>query len=365
MKKLLCVLCAVLAIAGCKQEKSDKPVVQIAALYPMSGDGAFLGDTARKVADWFISDFEKNNPNAKYKYRVIFEDVQFSATKAAIAVQKVVAIDKVDAMMSIQSSVAMVLNSVAEKNKIVQLSFAADPRVATGDYNFRISTGLDNIINMTFDKMKAQKMKTFSTVALANDAASVAVIDEFKKSAAQNNDIKLLSSYSINAGDKNFDTILQKIKIKNPDILVFEALTPESDLFLRAMRKTKMNIPVTGIWTIASLKDKSLAEGMWYVDDAGATDKFMSEFKTVIGGDETNYGEYVYTILATLVNAWESADAPAGQKPTPENVVASIMKNTAGLNTALGNLTIQSDGSISLPGVMKQIKNGEQILITE
>ena len=367
MKKLLAILCMALSLVACDKNDNpqNKPVVQIAALWPMSGDGAFLGDTAKKIADWFVADFEKNNPNAKYKYRVVFEDVQFSAAKAATAGQKVANADHVDAMMAIQSSVAFVLNPIAEKNKIIQLSFAADPRAATGEYNFRISTGLKNIVDMTFAEMKKHKMKKFSTVVLTSDAGSVAVVDEFKKLAKSNKDVKFVSSYAINPGDKNFDTMLQKIKMEKPDILVIEALTPESDLFLRAMKRNGVDIPVTGIWTLGSLKDKTLAEGMWYVDDAGATDDFMRDFERVIGGTETNYGEYVYTILAAFVNAWEKADSESGQKPTPENVVKSMLENTGGYKTALGTLEIQKDGSISLPGVMKQIKNGEQVLLAK
>ena len=104
---------------------------------------------------------------------------------------------------------------------------------------------------------------------------------------------------------------------------------------------------------------------MWYVDDAAATPEFMKQFEHVIGGKATNYGEFVYTMLNVLTNAWENAEAESGQKPAPENVVKSIMKNTAGLKTPLGTLAIDADGSIALPGVMKQIKNGEQVIIKE
>ena len=365
MKKILCVLCALFAITGCDREQSNKPVVKIAFLYPMSGDGAIFGATAKKISDWYISEFEKNNPNAKYKYEVIFEDAQWSASKTATLANKVIAADNADAMLSMTSSQAMVMNPIAEKNKVIQLSFAADPKAAHGDFNFRIATSAKNVAERTFEYMNKNKLKTFSTVVLTSDAGSVAVIDEFKHVALENKNVKMKSAYSINPGDKNFDVMLAKIKKESPDILVVEALPPESDLFLRAMYRANVKIPVTGIWTIPALTDKSLVNGMWYVDDAAATPEFVKQFERVIGGKATNYGEFAYTMLNVLTNAWENADAESEHKPIPENVVKSIIENTEGLKTPLGTLTIDSDGGIALPGVMKQIKNGEQVIIEE
>lgn len=368
MKKLLCVLCMALSLCACDKQNNNpqnKPVVKIAFLYPMSGDGAVFGDTAKKISDWYISEFEKNNPNAKYKYKAIFEDVQWSASKTATLANKVITADNADAMLSMTSSQAMVMNPIAEQNKVIQLSFAADPKAAKGNFNFRIATSAKNVAERTFEYMNKNKLKTFSTVVLTSDAGSVAVVDEFKRVASKNKNVKMKSVYSINPGDKNFDVMLAKIKKESPDILVVEALPPESDLFLRAMYRANVKIPVTGIWTIPALTDKSLVEGMWYVDDAATTQEFMKQFEHVIGGKATNYGEFAYTMLNVLTNAWEKADTESGQKPAPENVVKSIMKNTDGLKTPLGTLTIDDDGGIALPGVMKQIKNGEQVIIEE
>ena len=363
MKKLLSILCMALSLVACDGEKSNKPVVKIAMLYPMSGDGAVFGDTAKKISDWYLSEFEKNNPNAKYKYKAIFEDAQWSASKTATIAQKVIAVDNADAMLSMTSSQGMVMNPIAENNKVIQMSFAADPKVAIGDFNFRIATSAPNVVKKTFEYMKKNNMKTFSTVVLTSDAGSVTVVEEFKRLVATNKGIKMKSAYAINPGDKNFDVMIAKIKKESPDILVVEALPPESDLFLRMMRRSGMKMPVTGIWTIPALNDKSLVEGMWYVDDAAATPEFMKQFESVIGGKATNYGEFVYSMLNVLTNAWEKADAEPGKKPLSENVVKAIMENTNGLETALGVLSIEPDGSITLPGVMKQIKNGEQVIL--
>ena len=164
MKKLLCVLCMALSLFACDKQNENpqnKPVVKIAFLYPMSGDGAVFGETAKKISDWYLSEFEKNNPNAKYKYKAILEDAQFSISKTVMVAQKVTSMDKVDAMLSLTSSQGMVMNPIAEQKKVIQMSFAADPKVADGEFNFRIATDIKNVVEKTFDHMKKNNLKTF------------------------------------------------------------------------------------------------------------------------------------------------------------------------------------------------------------
>ena len=67
MKKLLYVLCAVLAIAGCGREKSDKPVVKIGGILPLTGGAAQMGTAAKNGAIMAVEQLNKNTQN-KYKY---------------------------------------------------------------------------------------------------------------------------------------------------------------------------------------------------------------------------------------------------------------------------------------------------------
>ena len=58
MKKWLLSLCMVLALVACDDKKETaqtdaRHVVKIGVLYPMSGDAAAFGDSAKKAADLF------------------------------------------------------------------------------------------------------------------------------------------------------------------------------------------------------------------------------------------------------------------------------------------------------------------------
>ena len=365
MKKWLWVLCMVLAFVACKDEKkvgtNTRPVIKFAALYPLSGDGAQYGETAQKVAEMFFEDFNQKNPQAKYDYQVIFEDVQWSAAKTANAVKKVIDFDKVSAVFAISSSQGMVINPIAEQNKVIQLSYAVDSNVAKGKYNFTISTSISKIADMTIEKMKQHDVKKVAFITLASDMASIKVAEEIASKLKQNN-MENVGEYMVNPQETDFVIMLEKIRKSAPDIIVFEALPPIGDLILQRMKVLNINIPVTGIWTLTTLNDKALAEGAWFVDDGEATQEFVDEYNQKIDTKGTHYGEYMYTILTVLTNAFENAPAQKGQIPDTSDVIETMMKQTKGLNTALGVLDINEEGEIGLSGTYKQVKDGKIII---
>ena len=363
-------LCVVLALMACKDDKKEatqadnKPTIKFAALYPLSGDGAQYGKTAQNVYQMFMEDFYKNNPNAKYDYEVIFEDVQWSAAKAATAMQKVVFADKVSAVFAITSSQGMVINPIAEQNKIIQLSYAVDSKVADGKYNFTISTSISKIADMTIAKMREHNVKRVAFITLSSDIASVKVTDAIVSMLEQNN-MENVGQYMINNEEKDFSIMLEKIKNSSPDIIIFESLPPTADLVLRRMKLMGINIPVTGIWTMTSLNDKSLADGFWFVDDGEATHDFVERYEQRVGTKGTHYGEYLYTILTVLTNAFENAPVSSGNIPDTADVVKTIMNKTKGMNTALGVLDINENGEIGLSGTYKKMENGKVVKLEE
>ncbi len=368
MKKIILSLMFILAFGACKDQKADKqqakPIVKFAALYPLSGDGAQYGKTAQEVSEMFLEDFAKSHPDSKYDYQVLFEDVQFSTAKTATAMRKVVDIDKVSAVFAITSSQGMVINPIAEKNKVIQLSYAVDSNVAEGKYNFTISTSIPKIADMTLAKMKKNNVKKVAFITLASDIGSIKVAEKIA-SKLKENDIENVGEYMINPQETDFLMILESIRKSKPDLIVFESLPPTADLVLYRMKALNMDIPVTGIWTLTSLNDKTLAEGFWFVDDGEATKEFVDRYTKRVETKGTHYGEYLYTMLTVLTNAFEKTPASKGKIPDTSDVVETMMKTTKGMSTALGILDINENGEIGLSGTYKKIQDGKPVPLEE
>ena len=72
--------------------------------------------------------------------RLIVEDSKGCDSQAAVTImQKLVSIDRVEAVYSLCSNVALAVHSIAESNKVVHFGCASNPKVRElGDYMFRI-----------------------------------------------------------------------------------------------------------------------------------------------------------------------------------------------------------------------------------
>lgn len=83
MRQFVVLLSVFLLLAACnkesKSQKDTRSVVKIGVLYPMSGDGAFFGDSAPKATGLFFKEFDAKN--AKYRYDIVWEDSQSSPAK--------------------------------------------------------------------------------------------------------------------------------------------------------------------------------------------------------------------------------------------------------------------------------------------
>lgn len=371
-KKLLAILVIVIIIFGAWKifnqtqnlEASDKPTIKIVALYPMTGDGAVYGETAKKVAGKFMSDWEAAHPNAKYKYEIVYEDMQISPQRAIIAANRHISAGDTDVFLSILSSVSQALNPVAEKNKIITLSFALDPSASKGFYNFRIGMDVTQGTLKLLNKMEQMGVKRVSVVNAVETSSEILATDILQQLKVQNK-ISVVGTHKFNPGERDFGLLVQKIAQEKPDMIILETNPPESDLFLTAIKKHKIKIPVTGWQFIEVVQNKELAEGMFGVDPVSADEMFLKEFSQELDGNVTYYSEYTYLMLSVITNAFEKTEPTNNQKASTKELAQAILNETNGLKTPLGKLNIDSEGSILLPSVIHKVVNGKPVVVED
>jgi ABC-type branched-subunit amino acid transport system substrate-binding protein len=363
MKKLFLTfgLLVAIALGGCDDApQTGKPVVTIVALYPMSGDAAIYGETSRKITDWFLADFDKNNPNAKYKYHVVFEDIQMSPVAALNAVNKHISKKDTDVFVNMLSSVSQVIAPVTNKNKIPTLNFVADNSGNMGDYNFRITVDVPAGVTRLLDKMEKQGIKKIAIVHQI-EQSHIIPAEEMLLQIKNRKNFTLTGHYQFNAGEKDFAILIQKIAREHPDMIVVGANPPESDLFAMAVKKQKVSIPLTGFQFPETVVNKSLVEGMWGLETATANKEFKDKFKEIVGGDSTYYSEYTYAMLDVITNAYEKIGT--GTKPINDMLVKSILENTINLKSPFGKLNINpKTGDIFVPTEIRQVKTACRLL---
>ena len=355
MKKILCMLCALFPIAGCDREKSNKQVIKIGVLYPLTGDGAFLGESAKIATKMFFEDYAKT----KYKYELVWEDSMANPATAVSAVRKLINYDKVDVIFDLYSSVGLAVSPITNENKTPHLTFAQDKNISKGFYNWRVVTP----DKKTGEKMllALQKRKLKNIVAVVENAAgNLSLYDGFKDAAKNDKNIKI-TEMKVNPGERDFNVIIDKINKISPDAVMTVLHSPEIDIFMRQAKTHDVQAPITGLQSFTFLKDKSLADGGWYVDVSMANQDFINRYNKITNNAPTSFAENFYTLLLVAVTNFESFDT----KPTTEEFINNL-KSLDGVMAPIGKLVYDSnEQNIETDASVRLVKDGNVIKLDE
>ena len=355
MKKLLCVLCMALSLWACDRQQSNKPVVKIGVLYPLSGDGAFLGESAKIAAKMFFQDYA----NTKYKYELIWEDSQANPATAVSAVRKLINYDHVDVVFDLYSSVGLAVSPITNENKTPHLTFAQDKNISKGFYNWRVVTPDKRTGEKMLSALQNRKLKNVVAV-VENAAGNLSLYEGFKEAAKGDKNIKI-TEMKINPGERDFNVLVNKINKMTPDAIVTVLHSPEIDVFMRQAKAHNVNVPITGLQSFTFLKDKSLADGGWYVDVSMANADFMDRYNKITNNAPTSFAENFYTLLLVAVTNFESFDT----KPTPEDFINNL-KNIDGVVAPIGKLVYDAnEQNIETDASVRLVKDGTVIKLDE
>ena len=348
MKKLLCVLCMALSLVACDKQNenpTNKPVIKIGMMLPLSGDMAEYGAATKRA----IEMVKQDTKDTKNHYEFILEDSGADTAKASTIIRKLVFTDKINAVMGYISSTAMVVAPIANENKIPAIWFVTAPEASYGDYSFRLLANFADGTKMLANKIKSTKKKNVAVVYQNVPAMSYLISDMMP---ILKKDLKIVLNEDFLPDEKNFFTLLQKIKKANPDYIILEGMPPSADIFIKQMRENNINIPVTGYQLIGMMNNLDGNDGIWDVDTPQATPEFFARYKKLGGKDNIYYADYVYTMLMALINGFENA--------SPDNMNEFIAAS-AKIKSPIGELKVSSDKDLIITNnIYQHIVDGKK-----
>ena len=329
----------------------DKPVVRIGFSMPLSGAAAKFGRAAQRGVRLFFENFDAGT--AHFRYEVVFEDNRFQSAAAVTSARKMIAANRVNAIASFASHIGGAINPVAERSGVIHISLSTDPAVAAGDYNFTLVSSARDKAQIMVRHLQAQGAKTIDYVFELTSVQQV-FLDTLKSEIAGTG-IEIGNLYSVHRGERDFRPILRRIATDPPDAIFAQFFMPEIAIFLRQYHQMEMTIPVVSVESFSFLEDKSLADGFYYGDGAQGTDDFIKRHGSAV----TNYAEYSYAIMQILTKAFESnPDAVCSTA-----AARAILKKTSGMDTAIGPITTNPNGTIDAPGTLRKIENGKTVIV--
>src|SRR3989344_4197936 len=293
MKKVITTV-VVLLVAGIAiytlKAENDVGVVKIGVVSPLTGGKAQVGEGLREAIKLAQKDFG----NTKKQYEFVFEDSGGDPKKSASAVQKLVSIDKVNALISIASQDGNITAEAAESARIPHIAIANDSKITEGDYNFVHWTPVDTQAALFVDELQRRGVMKVEIFGENNDS-SIAAIDSFKKNS-EGTGIEVVWAENFNKGETDFRTMIIKMKGANPELIMLQAFSPSIEILAGQLKELKVNIPVSSITNIGVAKDLKVFEGVWYVSGGQPSEEFNSKFKAQTGYDSTIGAHYGYEV---------------------------------------------------------------------
>jgi branched-chain amino acid transport system substrate-binding protein len=365
MKKTIAAFAAVLATlatTGTTLRAQDEiPVGEFAAL---TGGSASFGQSSHKGTALAIDEINAAGGVLGKKLKLITEDDQSVAGQPATIVRKLIAQDKVVAVLGeVRSSATIEAAPICQENKIPLISPAAtNPKVTeVGSYISRICF-IDPFQGTVMAKFAISKgWKKLAVLTDVKQDYSVGLAQFFKEGILKNGG-EIVKEQSYSTGDKDFKAQLTSIKPAKPDAIFVPGYYAEVALIGKQARLLGIKVPLLGGdgWVGDSLLKVagSSLDGSFFSCHFSAEDKsavvqdFVKKFKAKYNEPPDDMAALGYDSAVILAEAIKTAGTTAGDKLS---AAIAATKNHAGIT---GNITLDEHRNATKPAVILTIAGG-------
>ena len=359
---ILLIICNLIWV-GC-QKKVEEKVVKIGAVLVLTGPDAKAGQSAKQGIEMAVEEINASGGVKSRKIKVIYEDDGGEPQKSVSAVQKLINVDKVLAILGpMWSSCVLAVAPIVESKGVVILSpTASSPKITyAGDYIFR-NTYSDAIEGAKTAEFASKELKYGKAgILFINNDYGVGLKDAFKRKFEELGG-KIVIDEGYDPKTTDFRTILVKVKERSPEVIYIAGYSEMGQL-LRQMRETGIKIPVLScimfeISDIAKVAGKA-AEGVIYAypsydPEKGneITLKFAKKFKEKYGTLPDPEAAFSYDAVKILALAMEKGGF------TSEDIKNALYK-IKGYNGITGKTSFDENGDVIKPVGFKRVHNGK------
>jgi branched-chain amino acid transport system substrate-binding protein len=365
MKKTIAAFAAVLATlatTGATLRAQDEiPVGEFAAL---TGGSASFGQSSHKGTQLAIDEINASGGVLGKKLKLITEDDQSVAGQPATIVRKLIAQDKVVAVLGeVRSSATIEAAPICQENKIPLISPAAtNPKVTeVGSYISRICF-IDPFQGTVMAKFAISKgWKRLAVLTDVKQDYSVGLAQFFKEGIVKNGG-EIVKEQSYSTGDKDFKAQLTSIKPAKPDAIFVPGYYAEVALIGKQARLLGIKVPLLGgdgwvgdslLKVAGSSLDGSFFSCHFSADDKSeAVQNFVKKYKAKYGAVPDDMAALGYDSAVILAEAIKTAGTTAGDKLS---AAIAATKNHTGIT---GNITLDEHRNATKPAVILTIGGG-------
>ena len=383
MRKVLSVACIGMllatALTGCGGDKKGSgDTIKIGGNLEMTGGSASYGKSAQNGIKLAIDAANANGGVLGKKIEFVVADNKSEAAEATNAMQKLIAQDKVIAVIGPNlSSASIAATSINTSANVLAITpMGTNPNVTvdkdgkTKDFMFRACfiDPFQGTVMATFAKDKVNAKNVAILVDNSSDYAKG--LAQFFKEAFTKGGGKIVAEESYLQKDTDFKATLTKIKASNPDMIYVPGYYQEVGMIVKQAREMGLNVPMAGGdgWDSAKLPEiagKAALNNTYFSslyspdDDSKLNKDFVAAYQKAYNEKPDVFAALAYDSALLVINAIKSANALDTVK------IKDAMAKTAGFSGVSGNVTFNEQHNPVKSAVIIEYKDGAQVFKTK
>jgi len=333
-------------------ENKNSVEVHIGIYAPFSNKQAFIGINILSAME--MARDKAHNDNIHYSFYTL-DVLPKNDSKSMTTLQKFIDTHKINILVTEGSKNGLMAMPLVQKNNILHFSMASDPRIADGTNNF-LAWSPDyeqaNVMVKTLKQKNIKEIALISTDKVSDQVLSQSVIKQLKK----NSDINLVLHEEIKANTKDYGSLVQKLKTKNPQLYVIMASPERIEKIQSAMKQAHIQKPITSIVDRVTPKVMKVFNGQWYIDTHEMQPEFITEYQEINFNYPTTEAGYAYDVF-NMVNASINTSLQKASEFSVASVVQQIHTQTPSQGV-MGPFYLDRHGVLYTQSEVKKIKDG-------
>jgi len=353
-------------LAGCERKSSgtsDTGGDIVIGMYgSLTGNDGSFGQSSKEGTQLAVDEINATPDGVMKgrKFQVLIEDDQSKPEEASSAVTKLIAQDKVVAVLGeVASTRTLAAAPLAQRYKVPLITPAStNVRVTeVGDYIFRIcfidSFQGEVLAKFAFNDLKARRVAILKEITSDYSVGlTESVLEHFTRLGGT-----VLPPVSYSAKDSDFKAVLTQIRSQKPDALFVPGYYAEAAIITRQARELGMKMPILGGdgWVGDALAGGRDALNNTFISNHYSGDNpsplvqnFVSSYRKRFGRDPDAIAALAYDAVKVLADAMRRAGTTDGEKVRDALAKADV----AGVT---GQLKMNAKRNVDKPAVVQEI----------
>lgn len=320
--------------------------IKIGLMCPLTGKWAAEGQDMKNIVSLLVEETNARGGIDGNKIDLVIEDDAGDPRTAALAAQKLVSSGVIAVIGTYGSAVTEASQNIFDEAEI--------PQIGTGSTSIRLTQkGIPNFFR-TCPRDDAQgkaasaaiENGAYKAVAILHDNSTYAKgLAEATRNELRKSNIPVIFFDALTPGERDYTTILTKLKAANPDLIFYTGYYPETGMLLRQKKEMGWNVPMMGgdaanHEDLVKIAGSEAAAGYMFVSPPLPQDLDTPEAKQFLESYKKRYNSLPVSVWAVLAgDAFEAIkSALKAGADTPQALSAELkkIKSLPGLSGSIG-----------------------------